>query len=227
MIKTGFKKVTLFIFLWLILAPLPAVLSRDQVHAVRSFNMTIPLILIMSMGLMKIIGQIGRIKKAVLLTVCCLLFAGMYFVNYCYFLDAYFVHLSKHASQLWEYGYKQIVETVTPIQHNYKTVKVQQSYAQPYIYFLFYQKYDPARYQKQAKLTENSSGDVGQVEHLDNIYFSPIDWSVNRGEHGTLFVADTIRIPPEDSKDTTQFKLIKEIKYLNGADTAFRIIEVK
>ena len=69
-------------------------------------------------------------------------------------------------------------------------------------------------------------GDVGHVEHLDNICFCPIDWSVNRGDRDTLFVADTIRIPPEDSKDETLFNLIREIKYLNNRDTAFRIIEV-
>ena len=136
----------------------------------------------------------------------------------------YFVHLAKHDSQYWEYGYKQIVETVTPIQSEYELIKVQQSYAQPYIYFLFYQKYDPAKYQAQAKLTESQVGDVGQVERLDNIYFAPIDWSVNRGEKGYLFVADTIRIPVEDSSDPEQFNVIKEINYLNN-NPAFRIVE--
>jgi len=136
------------------------------------------------------------------------------------------VHLPKHNSQLWEYGYKQIVETVTPLQNKYKAIKVQQSYAQPYIYFLFFQKYDPAKYQKVAHLVENPYGDVGQVEKLDNIYFVPIDWSINRGDSGVLFAADTVRIPPDDSKDPSHFKLISEIKYLDGK-TAFRILEVK
>jgi 4-amino-4-deoxy-L-arabinose transferase-like glycosyltransferase len=222
-VKTKLNKELLFVILWLALAPLPAVLSRDQVHAVRSFNLVIPLIIILAFGL----NKIWEDKKLLVL------FIGLYFLAFSYFLDAYFVHVPNHNSQLWEYGYKQIVETVTPIQDQYKQVKIQQSYAQPYIYFLFYgsqtnpQKYDPAKYQQQAKLVDNSSGDVGQVEHLDNIYFAPIDWSVNRGEHGTLFVADTIRIPPDDSKDETLFKVVKEIKYLNNRDMAFRIIEVR
>jgi len=89
---------------------------------------------------------------------------------------------------------------------------------------LFYQKYSPAKYQVQAKLKESETGDVGQVERLDNIYFAPIDWPVNRGEKGSLFIADTIKIPVEDSNDPEQFKLIKEIDYLDGIP-AFRIIE--
>ncbi|MBU0572833.1 glycosyltransferase family 39 protein [Patescibacteria group bacterium] len=213
------SKESIFIFLWLLLAPLPAALSRDQVHAVRSYNMVIPLVLMSSFGLLFLFNKIVKHKKIILGGL-----AVIYLLNYVYYLDAYFVHLSKHDSKCWEYGYKQIVGTVTPIQSNYETIKVQQSYAQPYIYFLFYQKYSPAKYQAQAKLKESAVGDVGQVERLDNIYFAPIDWSVNRGEKGSLFVADTIRIPVEDSSDPEQFKLIKEINYLN-TNPAFRIIE--
>lgn len=205
-------KEILFVLLWLALAPLPAVLSRDQVHAVRAMNMAIPLIVIISFGYMKLSKWF-------------LVITGIAFL---YFLDSYFIHLPKHDSRLWEYGYKQIVQTVTPVQENYKAIKVQQSFAQPYIYFLFYQKYDPVKYQKIATLaTADSTKDVGYVLKLDNIEFSPIDWSVNRGESGTLFVADPIRIPPEDSKDENLFKVVSEIKYLNGRDIAFRIVEVK
>ncbi|MGD0523321.1 MAG: hypothetical protein ABSA43_02070, partial [Candidatus Microgenomates bacterium] len=217
-IRGKWVKEKLFVALWLILAPLPAVLSRDEISAVRALNLAIPLIIILAFGLEFIVVNLHKVRWLV---------GFIYLISYIYFLDAVFVHIPAHDSQYWEYGYKQIVQIVTPIQNKYKVIKVQQSYAQPYIYFLFYQKYDPAKYQKQAKLIESKYGDVGQVEHLDNIYFAPIDWSVNRGESGTLFVADTIRIPPEDSKDTSLFNQIAEIKYLNGRDTAFRIIAVK
>src|SRR5258708_1732909 len=216
-VKTKLSRESLFVWLWLLLAPLPSILSRDQVHAVRSFNMVIPLVIILSYGLLFLYKN----KK---------LFAGfviIYAISFIYFLDAYFIHLPIHNSQFWGYGYKQIVETVTPIQNNYKTIKIEQSYAQPYIYFLFYQKYDPAKYQKVANLKENPYGDVGQVEKLDNIEFSGIDWSRDRGDNGDLIVADTKVIPPLDSDDPKQFKLINEIKYLDNKNTAFRVLEIK
>ena len=65
------------------------------------------------------------------------------------------------------------------------------------------------------------------MEKLENIVFGAIDWSVNRGDKGNLIVGDTVRIPDADSVSQTEFKLIKEIKYLNGKDTAFKIVEVK
>lgn len=217
--SSGIKdKAKAFLFLWLALAPLPAVLSRDQVHAVRSLNMAVPLIIILAFGLTEIL----KYKKLLILIV------GFYFLALSYFFDAYFVHLPKHNSADWKYGYKQIVETVTPIQPNYQKIKVQQSFDQPYIYFLFYQKYDPAKYQKQANWIESEyKDDVGYVTKLDNIEFTPIDWPVNQNEHGTLFVIDSIKLSPENLRERALFKIVKEIKYLNNRDIAFRIIEVK
>ncbi len=220
LVRYGAKREAWFVWLWLLLSPLPAALSRDQVHAVRALNEAVPLIILLSFGLWYLLERKSTLLKFG--------FTGIYLLSFLYFLDSYFIHLSVHDSKLWEYGYKQIVETVTPIGGNYKKVRVQQSFAQPYIYFLFFQKHDPARYQKRAELTASEyKDDVGYVTRLENIEFTPIDWSVSRGERGTLFVADTIRIPPEDSSDEEQFGVIKEIKYLNGRDTAFRIIEVR
>lgn len=220
-IRKKLTKEILFFILWLILAPLPSALSRDQVHAVRSFNMLIPLTVVISFGLDDLFN-FAKVKKIL----SGLLISAVYLVSFIYYLDSYFVHLPAHQSKYWEYGYKQIVQSVSEIQNNYKEIKVQQSYAQPYIYFLFYQKYDPSKYQKNANLVLNDPNDVGQIHKLDNISFTHIDWSVDRGSHGNLVVADTVKMPVGDSINEKEFKLIKEIKYLNNIDIAFRLIEI-
>jgi 4-amino-4-deoxy-L-arabinose transferase-like glycosyltransferase len=226
-LRNKLSKANLFILLWLLLAPLPAVLSRDQIHAVRAFNMLIPIVFLIALGFNTIVVLLNKYKSKVFKYGAYFVFIIIYGASYLYFLDAYFIHLSKHDSKLWEYGYKQIVETITPIQNNYKEIKVQQSYAQPYIYFLFYQKYDPAKYQEQAKLKESATGDVGQVEKLGNICFCAIDWSVDRGNVNNLVVGDAVRIPIQDMTPAENFNLLKEIKYLDNVETAFRIVEVK
>ncbi len=219
LIKQRKKKEFLFFGIWLLIAPLPAVLSRDQVHAVRSYNLVVPFMFVIGLGINWLISARKRIfLPAVLLT---------YFAAFIYFADAYFVHLPIHNSQFWEYGYKQVVETVTPIQNNFDHIYIQQSYAQPYIFFLFYGKYDPKKYQAESYLSESNSGDVGQVSKLGNISFVPVDWSLIRGEKGTIVIGDTFRIPVVDSKEGPEFHVIKEIPYLNGKYLAFRIIEIK
>ena len=221
------RKLSLFVVLWLILSPLPAVLSRDEVHAIRALNMVIPLTLISSFGLWSIINWIKQTKNTLLHITYYVLLVFVLLSSSIYFLDAYFIHLSKHSSKNWEYGYKQIVEAITPIQKNFKQINIQQSFAQPYIFFLFYQKYDPSKYQKQASLVESEfKGDVGYVTKLDNICFCAIDWPQNKKEHGALVVADTIRIPDVEIKQTDVVNLVSEIKYLNG-EVALRIVEIK
>lgn len=213
------------VLVWLVLAPLPAALSRDQVHAVRALNMVVPLTLVSAVGLdwtLARVSQMNRVRTPMYLGI-----AGVLASSFIYFADAQFVHLPIHDSQYWEYGYKQVVQVVSPIANKYKEVHVRQSFAQPYIYFLFYQAYDPAKYQVQAHLIESPYGDVGRVERLDNYCFCPIDWTVNRGDVNTLFVADPIRIPPEDSVSPDEFDVVAEIPFLDGTQIAFRVVGVK
>lgn len=218
LIKHKFNKGVLFIWLWLFLSPLPSILSRDQIHAVRALNMSVPLIIILGLGMNKIL-ELSKLWK--------ILFLSLYSLAFIYYLDSYFVHLPVHNSEYWQYGYKQMVEKVIPVKSKYMNVRVQQSFAQPYIYFLFFGKYDPATYQKGATLIASEyANDVGYVAKLDNVIFVPVDWSIDRGDHGDLVIADPMRIPVVDSSDPREFNLLGEVKYLNNV-TAFRMVEVK
>ncbi|MFC1625996.1 ArnT family glycosyltransferase [Patescibacteria group bacterium] len=210
------SKSRLLFLLWLFLAPLPSALSRDQVHAVRSFNMVVPIIIVGAFGLNYFFAWVSKQKSRLLLFI---LFWVLYVGSLIYFLDSYFVHLAKHNSQLWEYGYKQVVETVFPIQSNYEKVIVQQSFEQPYIYFLFFEKYDPVKFQQRDVWIESDfKGDVG---------FTEINWPVESKKSGYLLIGPPVKISETDVLNNDSVNLIREIKYLNDRDTAFRIVEVK
>lgn len=210
------------IFLWALLAPLPAVLSRDQVQAVRSLNLVIPLVFINAYGFFQIFSFASNKFKTKKLA---LIVGTLYLISFIYFVDSYFIHLPKHNAQDWYFGYKDVVRKVALIKKDYEKVIIQQSYDQPYIYYLFYTGYDPERYQAQAKLLESSVGDVGFVEHIDDIEFRLFSWPVGVGEEKTLVAGSTIGIPDDYIK--YDFNLIEEIKYPDGFKVAFRIIETK
>lgn len=216
----SFRKWMAPVAAWFLLSTLPSILSRDQVHAVRSLPMVVPLTILIALGLTFILSLPFRRVAFVSIGV-------LYIASYTYFADAYFIHGVIHNSHYWEYGYKQIMEVIKPYAQDGRPVYIQQSYAQPYIYYLFYTQYDPASYQKQAKLVESRSGDVGQVEKIDTVHFVQIDWSAQRGTRGAIFAADPVKIPPQDSSSPSEFRVLNEILYLNKKDTAFRIIEIK
>lgn len=217
----NFSKLT---FLWLILSPLPAVLTRDQVQAVRGYNMVIPLTLISAYGFASLLEFVKGVNKRLRFIVFGLIII-LFITSLIYFLDSYFIHLPIHNAKYWSYGYKQVVQKMLPIQDNYKTVYFQQSYDQPYIYYLFYSKYDPSVYQKQANLSYYLGPDVGLVEKLDNIHFSGWSWPYATGEKSTLIIGNSVAIPADfNPKD---YNLISEIKYPDGYMSAFRIVETK
>jgi 4-amino-4-deoxy-L-arabinose transferase-like glycosyltransferase len=218
-ISKKLSKDKIFIILWLVLAPLPAVLSMDQVHAVRSLNMVIPITLVSSFGLAHILEKINNLKISKLRVMGYGLIFTFYTLSFIFFLDACFIHLPKHNAKYWHYGYKQVVEEITPIQKDYEKVVFQQSYDQPFIFFLFYQRCDPLKIQSEIRLIEDRYGDVGLVERLDNIYFST---SLSSAEKGNLIVGDDISTLGSISDDN--FRLLSEIKYPNDV-VAFRILE--
>lgn len=210
----------IFLLFWLVLSPLSSALSRDDVHAVRSFSMVIPLVFILSLGACFFTSVIkNKIWLVILLS--------LYLLNFTYYLDLYFIHLPKQFAQDWHYGYKQVVKKVSSLQSNYNEIILKQDYSQPYIFFLFYQKYDPKKYQENygKNYISSSNRDVGLISKLDNITFRNLNWGQDRGEKGKLFVLDTVKVPIKDSSDPKEFKQIDEIKYPNGK-IAFRLIEI-
>ncbi|OGY12967.1 MAG: hypothetical protein A3F61_00930 [Candidatus Blackburnbacteria bacterium RIFCSPHIGHO2_12_FULL_41_13b] len=220
------RRAVMFVILWLLFAPIPAALSRDSIHAVRSLNMVIPLVFILALGsnyLLQNLQAKRMWQKGLWLGL-----AALYLFSFGYYLDQYWVHAPKKYSEYWHYGYKQLVEKLKPFQAKYADIVIQQSYAQPYIFFLFYNQYDPVKYQAISKevFLPSQYGDVGLVSGFENIQFREISWREDRGKSRTLFVADLIKIPRQDSSSEKEFNLVGEIKYLNNK-TALRLIEVK
>jgi hypothetical protein len=223
--KNKASKGSIFIFLWLLLAPFSAAISRDQTNAVRSLNAAIPMTMIISFGILNIFDWVSKKRFKIHLYI--LLFT-FYILSFVYFLDACFVHIPAHNSNFWRYGYREAVNYITSVQSDYTNIVFEQSFNQHYIYFLFYQKYRPSEFQKQANLVNSEYiGDVGYQTSLDNILFQRIDWSVLRNSHNILVAVDPARVPSEIQNDRVNFPIVKEIKYLNKRDVALEIIKIK
>ena len=157
---------TIFFLLWLIIGPLPAALTLDIIQPVRTLTMTIPLIYFAAVGISYFIDNWR------LLTVTALVIS--YSVCFYYYSDLYYNHMVKVKPEHWLFGYQQAADFVVAHQ-NGKQVTFSDFYGQPYIYYLFAAKYDPAKYQLQSHLTVDGL-DTGKVERIDNISFTTPDF---------------------------------------------------
>ena len=199
--KTPHKK---FLFAWLLLAPIPAALATPTPHALRSITFLPIFSILAAIGLVAIITARTSFKfKATLL-------AGLAIVaayNMVTYFHLYYKHYPKLKAADWNGGHKEMVEYVDSIKDNYEVIAVSNYYGHPYIFVLFYSKYDPAAYHSQSQ----------DKTKFDKFEFFGASW--DKKVAGTALV-----VRPHWQKPDPPPKYIKEI--YDTADTlVFRISE--
>ncbi len=182
---------SLFIFAWLLIAPLAAAPARPSPHAVRSLAMVIPLTIIIAYSISALVNKKTLVSKVILaLTLVIGIFS---FISY---EHDYFVHYPLENSSSWQYGYSIAAAETEKLKDQYEKIRVDGKLEQAYAFWLFTSRYDPAAYQKN-----------GSREGFGKYIFNS-GAPTNPKE---LFVTVAENFPPN-------FEIIKVIKYPNGQD---------
>ena len=93
---------------------------------------------------------------------------------------------------------------------NYENVIITTRYDQPYILFLFYNKYPPKKFQKNHVLTPRDKFGFSTVSSFDKFIFKPINWYKDRINYPNSMIVVT---PEEILKES---KIVKRIYGTNG-----------
>ena len=139
----GLKKINnqaLKLFLmWLLLAPIPAAIVNPTPHAYRTFQMVIPLTFFSSLGAYYFfsLNRLRLVKLA--------LFSVVIYSFFTY-LHLLFVHYLLKFGPDWQDGYKQAVALVRSHEASYDRIYISKANNVPYIYFLFFNGYNPQKY---------------------------------------------------------------------------------
>jgi len=201
------KKITL---LWFLLGPLPASFTMNEQHPLRSL-LWIPAFSIIIANGFEFLQKIKN-KKIIFF-----IYYFLLFINIFYFIDIYKYQSPKHFSEYWQYGYKEIAQYSCQNKDKYDEIIISETFGSdgplnsglPYLYILFYCKYDPSEYFKEQK--------------IDNFSFHRITWKVDSQKPNRLLVAapwDFLDVKiPED-------QIIKKINFLNDK-SAFLLVETK
>ncbi len=196
------------ILVWLLLAPLPAAITFETPSAIRSLFMTVPLAVLIGLG----IAQAKKFWPLILVL-------GSF--NLVSYLDAYFVHAPVHQPYEWQGGYKELVRTVNRLMPNYDKALITDSRGTAYIYFLFYNAYDPALWQQQSKaaVTQKDKFGFSSIDHLGNLYFVGEKCPAKIPESKTLYVCTQ-----EDNPQAGFTRLENSINFDDG-QPAFILFE--
>ncbi|MGB9706528.1 MAG: glycosyltransferase family 39 protein [Microgenomates group bacterium] len=203
-------------FLWLLVAPLAGALTFQVPSALRAHNMVFPLIVISAYGFYNLSNFFK--SKALNLSISIFLFI-LLFWNVNYFLHQYFVHYPKTYPAVWEYGFRELVEYIKPIKDKYQKIYITEKYDQPYILFLFYLKYSPSDFQKEAVLTPRDKFGFSTVRDFSNFHFENIKWEEVSKQKNVLVCGTEEEIPSGE-------KISKIISFPSGRP-AFKCVEVR
>ena len=217
LVKLKNSKSKYLIFSLLFLSPIPASLTLAEFSTFRALFMVIPLSIIIALGLNYLLKKTNKI----------ILLPTLAFIvlNSVLTLNIYFNHSFEDLASQFNYGYKQVYEQINSLPES-DNIYFTDIYGQPYIYYLFYNKFDPATYQK-LNSYKSQGIDVGNVHRVGNkIEFHQFSYTEIFNHSNTWFVGTRGNIPDEFNINDKRVEYYSEIKIPNQ-EPVFRLVKTQ
>jgi len=199
------------LIIWLLLAPIPAGLTKATPHALRSLPMIIPLTIISAYGLAELIKS----RKKVVFSLAVVFVFIILAFEFNRYLFIYHKNYPAAYSSHWQYGYKEMIDYVGKNQEKYDNIFITRELGRPSIYYWFYTQTDPREVQQ---LNNKVSKDQGEYLQFNNIFFGDLSPSTATNKPNLVVISP-------DQELLEKGALLKEIKDLNQ-QTAFKIYEI-
>lgn len=184
-----------FVLFWFFISALAPSITKDAPHTNRMFAIFPILPLVTATGLWWILSKIKLLKqKSIIAGIITILFI----VNFGIYLDRYYVYFPRDEAQNWGLGYKELSDLLVKPQLLGKKVIMSNPEQSPYIYLLFYQRYDPSSYQKTAVIYPPTEDGFYHVKSFGRYEFRPVNWEKDINVQNTI-VVDKLNHPSTDS----------------------------
>jgi len=213
------KAIKIFTILWFLIVPIPASVTNDVPHAVRTLNFLPILQILTAIGIMSSLAWILNLKHKILNIgisyLALITIFALWAFNFSYYLNQYFVQQNYFHAKYWQYGYENIVDYVATVQKDYSKIIVSNTATmdQSYMFFLFYLKYDPHKY-----LSEKGTltGKIEGENRFSNFEFRKFNYNQEK-EKNILLIGSAF-----DFQEV--YKTIHEVNYPDKS-IAIKVVE--
>ncbi len=195
---------------WILLAPLPAAVTSATPSSIRTTAVLPAYQLLSAFGLFRLWEYAG---ERFLLQRLRYLFPLLVMGGIILYLHMMLIHAPADYSQLWFYGYKEVVADTDRLGRKYQKIIVSTNLRQPQNFFTFFLRYDPRTYLSQDGGTV-SGGFRETGNHFGKYYFQPIDWGTIKDHAEILAVGKPSEFPPDAP-------VLKKYYYLNGQESVY------
>src|SRR3989339_12901 len=180
---------------WFFFSLLPASITNNSQHALRTLNIVPVISILITIGFIYCF-EFFRSKLAKSLLVSFVILG--YLFGLIRFTDYYTLHYPIELSETRSYGWKQIAIFANDHYTEYDHVYVDPqfgtqgpyTYGVPYLYFLFYSRYDPNIYNSDSRRKLGGSD-------FENYLFTPINWPDVDHRQNNLYIASPWSLPKE------------------------------
>lgn len=218
-IKKRNKDYTL-LFMWLLLSPLPAAITQDSSAVIRATSMLPLPELFVAFGLYKSVEKINNHKILIYSA-----FAIIMLLSLENYMEVYAGSYRTNYSWAWQYGYKEVVDFANNNYNKFDEIITTKAYGEPHEYFLFFLKFDPAKYMNDPNLIRFYQSNWYWVDHFDKFWFVN-DWQVKdlvtESKHKIDCTNKKCLIITTPDNAPIGFVKINEVKFLDGK-TAFEM----
>lgn len=205
----------LFILAWILLAPIPAALTKGSGYAGNRVAVMMPALQILSAyGVVVLWDMLKKVsirnQKIVIGG-----YSSAFFLSVLFFGNDYVYHAARSQAPSMLYGRKEAVEYMHSIEDKYSKIIVSRSLSEPHIYTAFYKKWDVRDYQKSSedwiryKVEGHTFLDQLGNYSLGNYVFTSINYNDHLQEDKTLLVGKPEEFPSNISP-------LKTVTYPNG-----------
>ncbi|MFH0937178.1 MAG: glycosyltransferase family 39 protein [Candidatus Daviesbacteria bacterium] len=153
----------------LIIGIIPAAITKEVPHALRSISSVPFFIIISAFGIEFLIKMI---KKPSILYICLI---PIFLVSFCLYFYNFIVFYPVQSSSDWQYGYKQIFINYKKDFKIFDHVIISDRYAQPYIFALWYLRYNPEKFKSEVSYNPFNKWGFSNVNSFSNFIFAPIE----------------------------------------------------
>lgn len=214
--------------IWLLTGIVPDSLTNNQQYAGRLLHIAPVVLLITTLGAIQFVKLILSFSKIYMKVTALGIFSIIVIITLIHALLTFSVHFPRARGEAFDEGLKQVALYIRDHENEYNEIIIDPHrgvdgpylVSNPYLYILFYTKYDPHIYQIEPKV---SSKDKTYFFKFNKYTFRDINWSKDKLKKGTLFIGSPWSIPEKDLKTG---ELLKRVN-LSSGPTAFLIASPK
>lgn len=211
--------------IWLIIGIIPDSLTNNQQHSGRLLQIAPVLITLTTLGAIKFFYLVKNLKSRALKIAVSGSFGVFVILVLIHAFLTFSVHYPDDKGESFDEGLKQVALYANAHKNEYSKIVIDPRrgvdgpyiISNPYLYVLFYSKYDPQKYQTEPRLY----GEKDNPNYrFDKYEFRYIDWHSDNAKVRTLFIGSPWSFPQEGVKPG---ELLDKI-YLSNGEVAFYVV---